>query len=172
MADLGPTSGDVYRAARGRIRARLEHLREDEEDIEADEVDWAVIRVLVPVLLRHHHDQDFQTITGFDFDDVRSLRDLATAQIREFASSTDFLTHQHGSCVVRLPTVRVATNVRLVGVPDEGSWDRVMPACARGRRKEFLSAFREHYRPRTEWRWEELTADSIEDMERWLKRER
>jgi hypothetical protein len=169
--DLGASSEPVFRALRDRLlRRRSEGLSSDE--IHLDEVDLAAVRTLVPIILRRHDPGEFATVTRYTFDDLVDLLDRATELIREVRIVAGYITVQHGSCMVQLPHATVARNETLVLAPDAGSWDRVMPACAAGRREEFLQAAQSRFRDRPGFVFEDRTADSLQELESTLTERR
>lgn len=168
---LGVASIDVYRALRERLRQRAPTPGSDTPTVTLDVVDWAAIRVLAPMVLELYDEGEFRTITGFSLQDAELLLQLARSHIRESHLPPGFITCQIGECLVRLPREHVADSL-LIGVPDDASWDRVVPECARGRKSEFMSVLQDRYGSFARWIWEEREAASLEDLETFVRSRR
>jgi hypothetical protein len=165
--EIGSASIPLYDALFDRVEARL--LAGHHDVYELDELDWTAIRCLVPVVLEKHTDRDFHLSTGYSFDDLRGLGERAVDQVRAAGSVGGGISYQIGPCVVSLPVRRIWRKVFLAAAPDESSWDRVVPECARGRREEFIPAPRRHWEQRSgERRWVDIPAESLDDLYRHL----
>jgi hypothetical protein len=165
---LGLPSAEVFEAIRLRLRSRA---RSDPHatGIDLDEIDWAAIRAIAPIVLSVMPESEFQIVTGRSFGEVESLLAMAKDRIRIYQAGRGFVTHQRGACVVSLPITALRRNVTLAGVPDADSWNLLMPECARGRRDEFLDEMKAHYSDHGEWHWEERSVESLEELELWVR---
>lgn len=167
-SDLEAASEGVFRALRDRLDRRLSENTSNDEPY-LDEVDLALARTLLPIVLRRHDPREFAMVTRYTFADLVDLLDRANALIREVRIVSGYVTVQRGSCTVRLPQATIARNVSLVLAPDVTSWDGVMPACAQGRRDEFLEAARSYLEEVPGFRFEDRPAEKFEDLEAIVK---
>ena len=134
-----------------------------------DEVDWAAIRVIIPVTLRVSDPAGFLTITGQSFEAVAQLGEVAAAAFTQFRAGTRGATFQMGDCRLQFPIARSGDDRVVIAVPDLSSWDGVVPQCAHGRREEFLEALTEAIAKRGgEWALREVQAKGAGDLESYF----
>jgi hypothetical protein len=166
--ELGPGTPPVWLALLERQNSRL---RDGHDPVPIDGIDWAAIRVIAPAMLRRYDDATLYSTTGYRLPDLAELERLAVSMRREYRTPRHAIAYQIGDCVVEFPAMYVARGVMLAAVPDEPSWDRVVPECARGRREEFLEPLRRAFQgSRTVDRgWAERRVSSIDELREWIE---
>jgi hypothetical protein len=106
-----------------------ERLMRDPVDLSADDIDWAAVRALAPPMLAMYGD-DFRSITGHDLEELRELGQSAIDLRREYRTPRQAISYAIGDCEVVLPTAYFEDRSYVAAVPDEGSWNAVVPMCA------------------------------------------
>ena len=155
----------IYDALRDRIDERLAR---EPAGLELDELDFATLRAVIPVVLRNSYAPEFQTVTGYTAEDLAALGRKVEEAVREVYGRRGHHYARLGECLVRVPTPIVEVNVWLVAVPGAASWERVMPACAQGRRDEILGLIRRHFEHRgRRFVWVEREFETTEQLEQW-----
>jgi hypothetical protein len=149
-----------------------ERLDDGTPTVPMDDIDWAAIRVTAPAMLRIYDEGTFQTIAGRSLADLAELEQMAIAAWREYRTPHHAISYRIGKCVVELPVAWVAKGTTLAGVPDEKSWNSVVPECARDRREEFLAPLRTEFaRGGGERIWQEHAVGSLGDLRKWVDEE-
>jgi hypothetical protein len=167
--ETGPAFTEMCRVLYERQRSRLKHRP---LDLSADDIDWAAVRALAPLML-HWYDDEFHLTTGHDLEELRELGQLAVEARREYRTPRHAIAYAIGECEVVLPAAYFEDRSFVAAVPDESSWNLVVPECARDRRGEFLDPLRvrfEESEPRR--RWVELSVGSMDELQDWVETRR
>jgi hypothetical protein len=146
-AALGYPSRQVYDALESQARGlRMQSILITEWV--PDALDRAAIRALCDVILLHHYEPEFKTMTGRTFADVRRLRDRSVSTIRSLAHGDGEVYVHVGRVLAHFPAARVysppSDPLTLIGVADAESWASVVPVSAVPLREEFLATLRVH----------------------------
>jgi hypothetical protein len=121
-AALGAASSEVFNEIRKRLLSRAKS-EPDATGLDIDDIDWAAIRAVAPVILSTIPEDEFRTATGRTLKEVRGLLVVANAKIRQHEYRRGYVSHQRGTCVIRLPATALARNITLAGVqiPSRGT---------------------------------------------------
>jgi hypothetical protein len=134
-------------------------------DLSVDQIDWAAVRALAPLMLQLY-DDEFHATTGHDLEELRELGQQAINMRREYRTPRHAVSYAIGDCEVVLPTAFFEDRSYVVAVPEHSSWNAVVPDCARNRRDEFVVPLRS--RLPKDCVWIELSVGSMEELEAWL----
>jgi hypothetical protein len=164
--ELGAALVPLWDALLERHEERLYHRT---PTVPMDDIDWAAIRVTAPAMLRIYDEGTFQTIAGRSLADLAELEQMAIAAWREYRVPHHAISYRIGPCVVELPVRYIAMGTRLAGVPDDDSWNSVVPECARDRREEFLTPLRREFEKGGAGHiWEERLVGSLRELREWV----
>jgi hypothetical protein len=164
--ELGSAIVPLWRALLERQSERLGH---ELPTLPMDDIDWAAIRVTAPAMLRLYDEGTFHAVAGRSFVDLAELEEMAIAAWREYRTPQHAMSYRVGNCLVELPVVFVARGRRLAAVPDEKSWNAVVPECARDRREEFLAPLRRKFEKGSGDRiWEERSVGSLRELREFV----
>lgn len=167
--ELGPAFAEVCRVLLVRQERRL---WSDPVDLAADDIDWAAVRALAPLMLARY-DDEFHATTGHDLDELRELGKLAVDARREYQEPRNAISYAIGDCEVVMPTAYLEDRSKVAAVPDASSWNAVAPECARDRRDEFLDPMRSRFKALGAHRAViEVPVGSIDELQAWVNAHR
>lgn len=139
---LGPSGVALVGALLDRQRDRIVH-----DELTLDMVDLAAVRDLGPMLIERYDESDWFLVAGRSLADVRALLERAVAARREYSTPKGSVRCGVGACDVDFPARYLSQGVYAVAIPDRNSWKRVVPACAKGLRPDFLALLASRYAP-------------------------
>jgi hypothetical protein len=120
---LGRHADEVFERIHDRVIRRLRapgiHL------YELDEIDMAVVRALVPIVLWRFDEGDFKTITGHTFNEVSTLRGRAETVDHRVFLDRNQVVYRPFKRQIRFPMIDAPLGDRLVLVPDAASWETI-----------------------------------------------
>ena len=167
--EFGPAALNLIDALLQRYERRISTPSDVNE---MDEVDWAAIREIGPVMDRLYDDNTLYAVAGMSKPDLNSVVELAVGHRRRYSTTRDAVVLELGRCAIEFPHASANRRLSMVAVPDAMSWVSVVPNCARDRREEVVAEIRRHFRADGQSRIVlEVAVDSAEDLRAWLRHE-